>query len=123
MKLSEAIRLGSTMKPQGFGLGRSEDVACALDAAYLAQGVAAPDSLNWPAEWLPVCQKRVPCPVCGFRKSGPLPLVSVIAICLNDTHRWTRERIADWVEVLELELEMNRQPEMASSDAVPVASV
>ncbi len=39
MKLSEAIRLGSMLKPQGFGKSRHITTACALDAACLAVGL------------------------------------------------------------------------------------
>lgn len=114
MKLSEAMRLGSTLLPQGFGLFRDHEItACAMDAAFIATGDRKKygNSANWPDSWAAVCRRNVPCPECGYRASGPLPLVAIIACHLNDGHRWSRERIADFVETLELELEMNAAPE------------
>lgn len=93
MRLSEAIRLGATLKPQAFNdqtLGRS----CALQAAA--------DALNM-STWTDIAlryafiTKTVDCPHCTDRDW----LIRAIWH-LNDTHHWTRERIADFVELHEI---------------------
>lgn len=100
MKLSEAIRLGAMLKPQGFGHGSGyphASATCALGAAYEASDCGA----GWAS-----LEKRFPvvnalplkCPTCGKANPGMVPH-------LNDDHRWTREQIADWVESIEREQE------------------
>jgi len=102
-KLSEAIRLGSILKPQGFGDRRDREdggaTACAFDAARDALGNQTgaiedifPELKSFPLE----------CPECQHRYSSP---ASVISMCLNDYHKWSRQRIADWVEEQERKLE------------------
>lgn len=103
MRLSEAIRLGALLGPQAFRVVRDLDGAtCAFGAASDAAGLqfdvmdpyAMVDALTeaWP--WL---VKRLRCPACRRRRVGG----AVISDCLNDHHRWTRERIADWVATVE----------------------
>jgi hypothetical protein len=114
LKLSEAIRLGSMLHPQCFGnmsesepdeTGRPVWVAtCALGAAMEA---GCFETLHL-AEMI----NNHPCPVCGpnlrcLDADGHRSL-TVIAH-LNDTHRWTREAIADWVQTVE-------EAEAASTD-------
>lgn len=132
MRLSEAIRLGAMMKPQAFGVERGRvrrpglrglfqpriETTCALAAALDAVGplptkeipAAQATALRghvspgktlatvFPEEWALV-NLGVSCPACnGF----PVPVFNLISH-LNDTHRWTREQIADWVEQIELQ--------------------
>lgn len=91
MQLSEAIRLGAMLHPQGFYWSHLKDTngtviaTCALGAAYDA-GYAHPFEVATPAR----------CPRCHGSAS-----LSWIVAHLNDTHRWTREAIADWVETVE----------------------
>jgi hypothetical protein len=97
MKLSEAIRLGALLHPQCFGTlyqidGPEEDAAI---VASCALGAAEQAGYRWWAAY-------------GDRRSQPCPdgcaLHSAMAGMiqhLNDKHRWTRERIADWVELQE----------------------
>ena len=94
MRYSEAIRLGSMLRLQGFGYQHQQGSgSCANNAAIEASG-AKNVFEAWP--WAEVV---VPCPVCsktvhpGFARG----LHGTVAH-LNDIHRWTRERIADWVE-------------------------
>jgi hypothetical protein len=47
-----------------------------------------------------VAKTPVRCPRCGREEEKPFHII----IHLNDHHRWSREAIADWVEVLEAKL-------------------
>lgn len=105
MKLSEAIRLGAMLKPQGFGnealFGKS---TCALGAA--ADAVNLPEELEryetlctpFPivGDHVEACPAGAGCAAiwCGVT-------VLHMAYHLNDIHKWTRERIADWVATIE----------------------
>ena len=93
MKLSEAILLGSTMAPQGVGGYERNGKTCALGAAGQAVGL---HGYEIGSVWLWSREGSVPCPVC---RHDAWP-ISVIAH-LNDTHTWTRERIAEWVAKIE----------------------
>jgi hypothetical protein len=103
MQLSEAIRLGSMLKPQAFhGPSRwlrlaQESATCALAAAAEAAGDSELFVFGWDARW-PVTVLRVVCPACSDHPV--MDVVSCVAV-LNDYHQWTRERIADWVETIE----------------------
>ncbi len=126
MRLSEAIRLGSMMKPQAFGVvyGPDNQSTCALGAAIDAIGCpwtvfhegcevstgrsrgpakAGAIGILSPREWWPFLQALHQCPACKERAEW-LYGMEVIAH-LNDWHEWTRERIADFVEAEELMLE------------------
>lgn len=97
MRLSEAIRLGAMLRPQAFGVC-DPDRSCALQAMAEALGVQRHEGYrdalfkHWP--W--VHELRAHCPACncdGIKEST--------ISHLNDLHKWTRERIADWVETIE----------------------
>jgi hypothetical protein len=120
MLLSEAMRLGAMIRPQVKYLifARASDGAlgsCALGAAYEAAGMAiATERFIWDysavsPEWLRLLGHRVsPCPVCGshaWRRLG----FSVTH--LNNDHGWSRERIADWVQAIEDEVESRNHPQ------------
>lgn len=109
MKLSEAIRLGAMLRPQAFGTEFDGKGTCAFGAALEACGVPAQQltSRSLPAEWRWVNSASGTCPECA----GVVPVVSsVISMHLNDTHGWTRERIADWVATIEPQDEPPTQP-------------
>jgi len=106
MRLSEAIRLGAMMKPQGFEYLLQGGHTCALGAAADACGLLETDLLlhhTLQGE----ARRRFPilrdfkdrwCPEgCAVSRVG----VEGVILHLNDSHRWTRERIADWVETIE----------------------
>lgn len=109
MKLSEAIKLGSMWNQQAFDcLIDGHGNTCAQGAALVAHGLTQ----NEIAELRPnpdVWRKRVPelleqiwvtttHPVTGERMT-----VATVIISLNNQHRWSRIRIADWVETVEAE--------------------
>ena len=101
MKLSEAIRLGSMLRPQGFGAYTRDGRSCALGAAREAIGLI----LGWPGEWVVILSKRQKCPVCCVADVATVSLRHLVIdrlfetiVLLNDEHHWTREQIADFIE-------------------------
>jgi hypothetical protein len=109
--LSEAIRLGTALRPnQAFNVlfdPADPTATCALGAASEAVGILdvtqrnsyvgkAPKSWRWTSTRWGVLYS---CPSCWWRAEG-----QDIIIHLNNDHRWTRLQIADWVEVCEREL-------------------
>ena len=101
MTLSEAIRLGAMLKPQAFAtLWDGRGGACALGAAFDAIGIGEDQSAcDVPEPYRSWLGQRAECPVCPD-EGGEYTRQETIAH-LNDMHRWTRERIADWVETTE----------------------
>lgn len=101
MKLSEAIRLGAMLRPQGFGsrwTGNGSK-SCAFGAALDAIGHHK-DQRAEPTSLWPISALRQKCPECGLRERA-----CVIGAHLNDKHLWPREHIADWFEAIERENE------------------
>lgn len=103
MKLSEAIRLGAMLKPQAYGyiLTPGGDMTCAWGSAYEAIGMRIRAgqygrSSKAPAEW----RKFASIVMVGPEGGKPRSIGSIIER-LNDSGKWTRERIADWVESIE----------------------
>lgn len=95
MKLSEAIRLGAMLHPQCYGTtrewrGEMIVATCALGGAREA---GYKDDFNY--SLTPRCPAE-PC----FSRQCTMPLPNLLAH-LNDYHRWTRERIADFMATLE----------------------
>ena len=119
MTLSEAIRLGAMLRPQAFGVKFDGVGTCALGAALDASGALGMSETveaKRYREWnLNAWFQEATCPECGRIRSlfmeGTIPH-------LNDKHRWTRERIADWVETIE---QQQDQP-TAQPDAVKVVA-
>jgi hypothetical protein len=104
--LSQAIVLGSIGTKQGKDNYSSNGTTCAMGAALTALGAITrgtsfvANRMNqivacnlWP--WL---RLEIACPVTG-KRSAALNVIQV----LNDTHDWTRPRIADWVATIEPE--------------------
>ena len=115
MKLSDAILRGSTMGPQIRHQLSNGKGTCAWGAAYLALGILgkaitqdprADPRVIWP--WTKA--KFVNCPVCWEK----VHVITAISDHLNDSHFWTRERIAEWVARVE-----PSEPVVPSHDAVP----
>ena len=115
MKLSEAIRLGSTLRPQGFGsFFTLTGGSCAVGAAAEALGVKVDHlTANLDVLYQELARRRVGCPQCdGTVKFPLLPMIGHI----NDVHCWTRERIADWVESVESMEMQNSEIERKTSN-------
>lgn len=107
MRLSEAIRLGAMLRPQGFGRGFDGSGTCAWGAAFEAAGYIPKNEL-FDSTWMPrwgqhafhaIFDVRRQCPQCSRKYDTEM------VVHLNDEHRWTREQIADWIEILEREQE------------------
>lgn len=104
MKLSDAIRLGAMLRPQAFGRAFRDQGSCAFGAALEATGmkyngrrrridVFVAERWAWADDG-----QATRCPECrGVFASG----AGEIVVHLNDTHLWTREQIAAWVEMIE----------------------
>lgn len=114
MKLSDAIRLGSMMKPQGFvsmlNGGRSCALGAAMDAIGRLNGFTVTDMA---ADSWPFLNDKVGLP-CGC-DSTDWAWKDVITH-LNDSHEWTREAIADWVQTIE-----DAQPVLQPAEAAVMA--
>lgn len=109
MKLSEAIRLGAMLKPQGFGACLWDGRTCAMGAAYDAIGGLGviDDGKGWGkalAVWpsLRIFLGRE-CHLCS--DESPMPSEANVIAHMNDAHGWTREQIATWVQELEAQHE------------------
>lgn len=111
MKLSDAIRLGSMLTPQGIGGWMDGSTRCALAAASDAAGVlpidridacngAARLSVNYHylAKMFPVLHREVVHPA---RVDNCVAHLTDVIWSLNDCWGWTREDIATWVEAIE----------------------
>jgi len=105
MKLSEAITLGAMLSPQA--VGHFKDArggrcawASAADAARCGY-----DEWKW-------TKRIVNCPECALAKP-----VAIVIIHLNDTHRWARHRIADWISTIEPTEQTSAEGEEFSSVA------
>lgn len=102
MRLSEAIRLGATMTRQCFGDLHDDEFTstCAFGAAWDAIGLLrvseATRRLGFPLAWEWIKSTHLSCPKCEFSDS-----ICGIVMHLNDDHHWTREHIADFVELHE----------------------
>lgn len=118
--LSQAIRLGAMIKRQAFGsidevveikvtlLGQeivlaTESATCALGAAFDAIGKLSVYQNLEDSQYFPILAVIETCPVttCSdvCRMSGES--LDNIITHLNDDHYWTREQVAEWVEVIE----------------------
>lgn len=105
MRLSEAIRIGATMRPaQAFCVtfDRARNATCALGAAAEAVGIldtTVPNGYTGPAplEWRKLVIRRTKCPACD----ETFQQLDTCIIHLNNEERWTREQIAVFVEARE----------------------
>ena len=103
MKIWEAIREGCRLRPkQAFrSTMDAEGNTCALGAAMHGIG-RHPDAavmIGNLHDAFPEINGRhySQCPDCG-QSTSSFTLPNIIAIHLNDKHKWSRERIADWLE-------------------------
>lgn len=118
MRLADAIRLGAMLAPPGTGGRMDEDTRCALASAAEAVGLTPVwDTVqgHWIVHYthltdrFPVLSRTVRLPeghhtvaVIGQEvlETTEAPLMHAIWY-LNDSARWSREAIAEWVDSLE----------------------
>src|SRR4051812_1748227 len=110
MYLSDAIDMGSLQSGQAFGcLADSQGNRCAWGGAYQAAGIALMNgegsSESIPLDWGWAFQQEAHCPAC---RSMPETVETIIAH-LNDHHKWTRPRIADWVRAQEIRFGIRKE--------------
>lgn len=119
MRLSEAIRIGSKLRPQAYGTLSDGIGTCALGAAYEAVGAldatgALVRDSHLKTEQITgryiLHESPCRCPL-AFRW-----MVFDLVPHLNDVHKWTREAIAEWVETVENaeEQKMEKASEVSS---------
>ena len=127
MKLSEAIRLGSTLSPQGMGMYEDgEGRRCALGSALAAIGESALSdgidnisidnliSIHWPHVDDLLYDGISMCPDdCGATCSE----LGCLIVHLNDEHGWSREQIADYIA--QFDPAEVREPQNVHSDGGP----
>jgi hypothetical protein len=109
MKLSEAISLGAMLSPQAIGdfidaHGGHCAWAAALDAAgHASTTIYKYDEWKW-------ARRTINCP--GCKLAAP---VAYVIVHLNDAHRWSRSRTAEWVSTVEPTEETSFEGEEFSS--------
>jgi hypothetical protein len=124
MKLSEAIFLGSMLKPQTRGSWHDDDGTCALAAALdaLGQLPKSDRGYHWRVnriwKWLKWPVKQAKCSACGGDKGTNM---AELVMHMNDRHGYTREKIATWVKGIEDVLE--QQLTIAPIKAKPVEAL
>lgn len=100
---SEAIREGSKLRPQAFGDWFDGNGTCALGAAADAMlGVDHKDGIDLNEFWPYISTADATCPACP--SCGVHAHLAAVVMLLNDSHKWTREAIADWIELEEEKL-------------------
>ncbi len=119
MRISEAIRIGSAMKPQAFGHFFSNGGSCALGAGidacslYGANHGFAYREQPWERELCPVCKL-------DWSQREALDNHPALVPHMNDVHRMSREEIADYIEIWEAkysipEIEVPVKPQESAS--------
>lgn len=98
MRLSDAILLGASLRPQAFGRMFGDNGSCALGAAMEAVGGGIAFARLWPWGELLVHGCPFEMEGCvGYRHGQVFHVITH----LNDYHRWSREQIAEWVRTVE----------------------
>lgn len=127
MKLSEAIREGAKLSGQAFGYMTRGGNACALGAAsewdMFCNGFRYMRITELFPILLSVVEKPCKCEYVGADNWGVQyhgDQFGPIITHLNDHHLWSREAIAEWVEVVENKLEAAR---VDGNNAAPVGAV
>jgi len=113
---SEAIREGAKLRPQSFRQMYRDGSTCAIGAGYEAmtgglEGVSA----AVPELEYPYLKEPSTCPVSQCQDEDAVDMTDVI-IHLNDSHRWSRADIADWLEKEEEKLGYVTLTERAESE-------
>lgn len=103
MRLSTAIREGAKTGPQiRYKMFGPQGRSCALGAAAI---VVSDGNLCLLTSKFPILSRIVTGPICA-QMTAPIDL---IIVRLNDDCLWSREKIADWVESLEVPTEITER--------------
>ena len=95
--LAEAIILGSTLGPQGFGLYFGPgDASCAVGSALKAVGIAE-ENVS-PVDFWPGLLRPASCPGTFSPLCSTVCEVGPLVFHLNDCHRWSRAQIAEYLQ-------------------------
>lgn len=122
----EAMRLGAMQFPQAFNGMMHGKGRCALASIQEACGI--------PAKVNPFCPEALACdfealeemfPVllqeCVNPDTGTPSYVLGMIYMLNDHYKWSRERIADWLQPIEEAFNASQVPvNVSTEEAVPV---
>jgi hypothetical protein len=124
--LSDAIRIGAAIRPQTFNSWFFNGRSCVMGAAIEALTGEFCDAIDFASRerldaleetlhrrYQPILKQRVECPQCVRERE----FLSDLIIHLNDTHKWTREVIADFVQSIEEQIGYVTLSE-SSADAV-----
>ena len=105
MRLSEAMRIGASWSPQIITFWKTINGTCALGAAYEGtfgtlnlQGASGMDMVKLFKTYPILIEK------CTSPEPSYCSCIGDAIPILNDSYNWTREEIANWIEIKELEL-------------------
>lgn len=120
MRLSEAIRIGAMLRPQTRNDYYRDGGSCAIGAACEAAGIRfieTPDLVEAFGPYWFMVGARLDCPACPETFIGGTSTSSRgrTITHLNDFHGWTRERIADFVELHEIDSMIPREEAVCDS--------
>lgn len=104
---SDAIREGAKLRAQTFGCLIGDDGFCALGAGLVAMGFGAEargclSGEHFITPQYPYMESESDCPAQECREQHGNLITTIMF--LNDSHRWSREAIADWLNVEEEKL-------------------
>jgi hypothetical protein len=132
MKLSEAMRRGAKMRPQAFQfvfIADGPGATCALGAAAEGMGILGACISSQATSVLRPLGEKVGSMLYDTRQQSPCGCIPIgwmlhnIIAHLNDVHRWSREAIAEWVEVIEGKFEVEQRQSPWNQDTVIVQAV
>lgn len=105
----------------GWGMGEN-GVASGIVTDTRGGGVSLKTSIKVPDDWKLVCERMELSP-CKCESHPGQAAVQEIVMVLNDFHRWSREAIAEWVEVVENKMEAEKPtPAVEVKTGEPVKS-
>jgi hypothetical protein len=114
MHLSDAIRLGSSLRQQAIGRWSLQGT-CAIGAAIEAIGgklAKYPVTTTWPDDVFKYRDAVARWPILDHRIEEFCGTLGDKIVHLNDHKRWTRLQIADYVEEMELRLGYRTAPSL-----------
>ena len=108
MRLSDAMRIGAAIRPQcqgGMFRTSSKGIKYSCAVGAIMEGLTGRSDItvdDFLYATFPIFSKKVSCPVNHQTMMVPTASLGAIIIHLNDNHGWTRERIADWIDTIDI---------------------